>query len=119
MRKLTQYDSDGKAELIDKTAAGYARAVERLALYEKADVMPLIVQNWSQMYDEGTLVCLPVKPGAMVKLRDDSNDKTVKVDCINVYADGHVTYAFHDYGVRETFVDEWNEDDADKYEPAE
>ena len=119
MRKLTQYDSYGRVKLIDETAVGYTRAIERLALYEKANVMPMIVQTWAQMYDEGTLAVLPVKPGAMVKLRDDPNGKPVKVDCINVYADGHATYAFHDYGVRETFVDEWHEDAADKYEPFE
>lgn len=115
MRRLTEYHPDGHVVLKEQTGHGLAAALERLAAYEDSNIIPQVAQTWSQMYDEGTLVLLPAAPGSMVKYKD-SND-VVRVDCVNIYSEGRITYSFHERHLQQTWVDDWSEDDSAKYDP--
>lgn len=64
---------------------------------------------------EGRCIVAPVKPGGFVRFKGNPRAPHEKVDCINIYADGKIMLAFHEYGVKETFVDDWSEDEAEKY----
>ena len=66
---------------------------------------------------EGRCVVLPVKPGESVRFNGNPISKPEVVDAICIYANGRITYNFHTTGMRTTYVDEWDEDDADKYCP--
>lgn len=66
---------------------------------------------------EGRCVVLPVKPGDTVRFNGNPRSKLEVVDAICIYANGRITYNFHTTGMRTTYVDEWDEDDADKYCP--
>lgn len=68
---------------------------------------------------EGRCVVLPVKPGSVVRCVNGEPGKQEIVDCITIYAGGRMTYGFHEFGVRETYVDEWSEDEAENYVPVE
>lgn len=114
MRRLTEYHPDGHVVLKEQTGHGLAAALERLAAYEDCDIMPEVVQTWSQMYDEGTLVPLPAAPGSMVKYK--GTDDVVQIDCVNIYSDGRITYSFHERRLQQTWVDDWSEDDPAKYD---
>ena len=64
---------------------------------------------------EGRCIVAPVKPGGFVRFKGNPRAPHEKVDCINIYTDGKIMLAFHAYGVKETFVDDWSEDEAEKY----
>ena len=115
VRRLTEYHPDGHVVLKEQTGHGLAAALERLAAYEDSNILPQVAQMWSQMYDEGTWVLLPAAPGSMVKYKD-SND-VVRVDCVNIYSEGRITYSFHERHLQQTWVDDWSEDDPVKYGP--
>lgn len=66
---------------------------------------------------EGRCVVLPVKPGETVRFNGNPISKPEVVDAICIYANGRITYNFHTTGMKTTYVDEWSEDDADKYCP--
>lgn len=68
---------------------------------------------------DGRCVVLPVKPGSVVRCVNGEPGKQEIVDCITIYAGGRMTYGFHEFGVRETYVDEWSEDEAENYVPVE
>lgn len=67
---------------------------------------------------EGRCVVLPCKLGSVVQFRGNPNAEKQTVDCISFYADGKITFGFHEYGMKTTWVDEWGEDDADNYTEA-
>lgn len=64
---------------------------------------------------DGRCVVLPVKPGGMVRFAANPRAKHEKVDCINIYADGRIMYGFHETGMKTRWVDEWSEDESEKY----
>lgn len=115
VRRLTEYDPNGRVVLKEQSPRGLAAALMRLAAYEDSDIIPQVAQTWSQMYDEGTLALLPAAPGSMVKYK--GSDDVVRVDCVNIYSDGRITYSFHERHLQQTWVDDWSEDDPVKYDP--
>lgn len=64
---------------------------------------------------EGRCVVLPVKPGGLVRFAGNPRAKHEKVDAINIYADGKITFSFHETGMKTRYVDEWSEDESEKY----
>lgn len=68
---------------------------------------------------DGRCVVLPVKPGSVVRCVNGEPEKQEIVDCITIYAGGRMTYGFHEFGVKETYVDQWSEDEAENYVPVE
>ena len=66
---------------------------------------------------EGRCVVLPCKPGDTVRFNGNPRSKLEVVDAICIYANGRITYNFHTTGMMARYVDEWDEDDADKYCP--
>ncbi len=65
---------------------------------------------------DGKFVILPCQPGATVQHKENPTGK-IKVDAITLYGDGRITFSFHNFGVKQTFVDEWSEDAAENYWP--
>lgn len=68
---------------------------------------------------DGRCVVLPVKPGETVRFAKNPRAKREKVACVTLYEDGKISLGFHDVGYKETWVDEWSEDDAKNYVIAE
>ena len=68
---------------------------------------------------DGRCVVLPAKPGSVVRCVNGEPEKQEIVDCITIYAGGRMTYGFHEFGVKETYVDQWSEDEAENYVPVE
>lgn len=64
---------------------------------------------------EGRCVVLPVKPGGFVRFAGNSRAKHEKVDAISIYAGGRITFAFHETGMKTRWVDEWSEDESERY----
>lgn len=64
---------------------------------------------------DGRCMVLPVKPGGMVRFAANPRAKHEKVDCINIYADGRIMYGLHETGMKTRWVDEWSEDESEKY----
>lgn len=96
------------------------KALDRLAaiediLGEQYDLDRL--RELTQADKEGRCAVLPVKPGKMVKFKGNPSLTPEKVDCINLYSDGRVTFSFHKVGMRTRYVDEWSEDESEKYIP--
>ena len=58
---------------------------------------------------------LPVKPGGFVRFAGNSRAKHEKVDAISIYAGGRITFAFHETGMKTRWVDEWSEDESERY----
>lgn len=87
-------------------------------LEERFGVSPDRLRELAQADKEGRCVVLPVKPGGMVRLKENLSLTPDKVDCINIYADGRITFSFHECGIKARFVDEWSEDESEKYIPA-
>lgn len=67
----------------------------------------------------GRCVVLPVKPGETVRFARNPRAKHEKVACVTLYEGGKIRLGFHDVGYKETWVDEWSEDDAENYVLAE
>lgn len=63
----------------------------------------------------GRCAVLPVKPGGIVRFSKNPRAKHERVDCISIYSDGKITLGFHEVGMKETWVDNWSEDEAEKY----
>ena len=63
----------------------------------------------------GRCVVLPVKPGEAVRFAKNPRAKQEKVACVTLYEEGKIRLGFHDVGYKETWVDEWSEDDAENY----
>ena len=68
---------------------------------------------------EGRCVVLPVKPGGFVRFAGNPRAKHEKIDAINIYPDGKITFSFHETGMKTRWVDEWSEDESEKYVPVE
>lgn len=64
---------------------------------------------------DGRCVVLPVKPGGFVRFAGNPRAKHEKVDAINIYADGKITFSFHETGMKTCYVDEWSEDESERY----
>ena len=64
---------------------------------------------------EGRCVVLPVKPGGFVRFAGNSRAKHEKVDALSIYANGRITFAFHETGMKTRWVDEWSEDESERY----
>lgn len=77
------------------------------------------LQELVQADRDGRCVVLPVKPGSVVRCVNGEPEKQGIVDCITIYAGGRMTYGFHQFGIKETYVDEWSEDEAENYVPDE
>lgn len=91
------------------------RAIIRDGMYYTfSDFTPEEVSSLLEAWDAGLLVVLPCKPGSIVKCKEEPKLKT-KVDAITIYEDGRITFSFHNRGVKQTYVDEWTEDDAKDY----
>ncbi len=69
-----------------------------------------------QAESDGKFVILPCRLGVTVQHKEEPTDR-IKVDAITFYEDGRITFLFHDFGVKQTFVDEWSEDSAENYLP--
>lgn len=68
---------------------------------------------------DGRCVVLQVKPGEKVKPKQSPYRKAEIVDCVTIYTGGKITYGFHEIGMKETWVDRWEEEDAELYIPNE
>ena len=64
---------------------------------------------------DGLCMVLPCKLGSVVQFCGNPDAEKQTVDCISFYADGKITFGFHEYGMKTTWVDEWGEDDAENY----
>ena len=64
---------------------------------------------------DGRCAVLPVKPGEAVRFAKNPRAKHEKVACVTLYEGGKIYLGFHDVGYKETWVDEWSEDDAENY----
>lgn len=79
---------------------------------------PLTVERLRELVNadrDGRCAVLPVKPGGMVRFSKNPRAKHEKVDCISIYSDGKIMLGFHEVGMKETWVDNWSEDEAEKY----
>ena len=133
MERLTRYFSDwahGAEGVSDKGLTGaYCRGkfeataiVDRLAAIEDILGDTYDLDHLRELVEadrDGRCVVLPVKPGSVVRCVNGEPGKQEIVDCITIYAGGRMTYGFHEFGVRETYVDEWSEDEAENYVPVE
>lgn len=63
----------------------------------------------------GRCLVLQVKPGDTVRFAKNPRAKQEKVACVTLYEAGKIRLGFHDVGYKETWVDEWSEDDAENY----
>lgn len=63
---------------------------------------------------EGRCAILPCKVGSVVHVNGKPEKQEI-VDCITIYDGGKMTYGFHEFGVSEVFVDEWNEGEVENY----
>ena len=124
MERLTYFDG-GKWRLKIGDTEYSGEAVDRLAAYENTGLEPEDIlgdeydlerlRELAQADKDGRCVVLPVKPGGMVQLKGNPSLPPEKVDCINLYADGKMTFSFHEVGVKTRYVDEWSEDSVEKY----
>lgn len=64
---------------------------------------------------EGQCVVLQVKPGEKVIPKQSPYRKPEIVDCVTIYTGGRITYGFHEIGMRNEWVDRWEEEEADNY----
>lgn len=116
MKRLTYRDANGEAWYSD---AGTERdRLHRLATIEdilgdEYDLHEL--REMVQAKREGRCVVLPVKPGGFVRFAGNSRAKREKVDAISIYAGGRITFAFHETGMKTRWVDEWSEDESERY----
>lgn len=101
LRELVQADREGRYIIMrDAERNGVAR-----------------LKELSEADREGRCVILPVKPGETVRFNGNPMSKPEVVDAITIYANGRITYNFHTTGMMTRYVDEWDEDDVDKYYP--
>lgn len=112
MERLTKRYKDKIFVDTPETAISHLASIEDI-LGDEYDLNEL--REMVQVEREGRCVVLPVKPGGLVRFKGSPSGKPEKVDCINIYSDGRITFSFHKYGVKETFVDEWSEDESEKY----
>lgn len=68
---------------------------------------------------DGRCVVLQVKPGEKVRPKQSPHRKPEIVDCVTIYTGGRITYGFHEVGMRNTWVDRWEEEEAEAYIPNE
>ena len=116
MERLTERLENGVINV--KYASQHETAIHRLVTIEDilGDEYDLDrLRELAQADREGRCVVLPVKPGGLVIVKGNPSAKPEKVECINIYSNGKITFSFHEYGVKETFVDEWSEDESEKY----
>lgn len=66
---------------------------------------------------DGRCVVLPVKPGEKVRPKQSPYRKPEIVDCVTIYTGGRITYGFHEIGMRNEWVDRWEEEEAEAYIP--
>lgn len=108
---------DGTSDKIAESARRQI-AIDRLASIEDIlgdDYDLYRLRELVEADRDGRCIIVPVKPGGFVRFKGNPRAPHEKVDGINIYADGKIMLAFHEYGVKETFVDEWSEDEAEKY----
>lgn len=133
MKRMTAYicdrahGADGVSE--SKLTGAYCRGefeatalVERLAQIEDilGDIYDLDrLRELAEADMAGRCVVLPVKPGETVRFARNPRAKHEKVACVTLYEGGKICLGFHDVGYKETWVDEWSEDDAENYVLAE
>lgn len=114
----TEIDIDFAFDLDQKTFDGLQRIFNQLC-----DLTDIIGKDYDlsrlrelvQADREGRCVVLPVKPGGLVRFAGNPKTKHEKVDAINIYADGKITFSFHETGMKTRYVDEWSEDESEKY----
>lgn len=63
------------------------------------------------------VVVLPVKPGGKVRPKQRPYREPEIVDCVTIYAGGRITYGFHQIGMRNEWVDRWEEEESVAYIP--
>lgn len=66
---------------------------------------------------DGRCVVLHVKPGDKVRPKQSPYRKSEIVDCVSIYTGGRITYGFHEVGMKETWVDRWEEEESEMYIP--
>lgn len=95
-----------------------AKAFDRLAAIENILGDNYNLDRIKELMDAdraGRCAVLPVKPGGIVRFSKNPRAKHERVDCISIYSDGKIMFGFHEVGMKETWVDNWSEDEAEKY----
>lgn len=119
MKRLTKVVVPGTV-LLEKDR--YIEMTQRLAQIENilGDTYDLDrLRELVEADKAGRCVVLPVKPGETVRFARNPRAKHEKVACVTLYEGGKIRLGFHDVGYKETWVDEWSEDDAENYVLAE
>lgn len=95
------------------------KELEAQIYLKKAPISILRLRELAEADMAGRCVVLQVKPGDTVRFAKNPRAKQEKVACVTLYEEGKIRLGFHDVGYKETWVDEWSEDDAENYVLAE
>lgn len=120
MERLTSKRSWEAASKDLVQECGYSHIWKRLNLIEDilGDTYDLDrMMELMEADKDGRCAILPCKPGGMVRYYGNPRAKHEKVSSITLYEDGKITFGFHEVGMKTTWVDEWSEDETEKYVP--